>query len=131
MSAKPQLVITTQEELRALKAPHTDERNRTWLEGIKMTAQKALTPSVSVSPAVIGLLLTIVIQTVVIVWWAASVSSVTTNNTKEIEKLRSDFDTQKVYLDNTREKFIKMETLVSTMQNESQLKQLLEKEKGK
>ena len=131
MSAKPQLVTATLEEVRALKTPQPDESKQTWYEVIKMTAQKALTPSVSVSPAVISLILALVIQTVVIVWWAASISKDNEANAKKVEKLQSDYDTLKVYIDTTREKYIKMEALVESLKSESQLKQLLEKERGK
>jgi hypothetical protein len=131
MSAKPQLVTVTMEEARALNTPRTDERSGSWFEAIKMTAQKALTPSVSVSPAVIGLIITLVIQTVVIVWWAASISKDNQNNAEEIKTLKSDLSTQKVYIDTTREKFIKMEALVDALQRESQLKKLLSEEKGR
>lgn len=131
MSAtKPQLVTVTMEEARLLRAPQTDAPSRL-IEVIKMTAQKALTPSLTVSPAVIALFITLIIQTVGIVWWAASISKDNESNAKKIEELKSDVATQKVYIDTTREKFIKMETLVSTMQSESQLKQLLQNEKEK
>jgi hypothetical protein len=132
-TAKPQLVTATVEEVRALRAPHIEEQPGGWYEAIKMTAQKALSPSVSVSPAVIGLVITIVIQTVIIVWWAASISKDNDANAKKVEKLQSDLETQKVYIDDIRGKYIKMETLMSALQSESQLKQLLreEKEKGK
>ena len=130
-AAKPQLVTATADELRALKAPRAEESPRNWYEAIKMTAQKAVSPSVSVSPAVIGLVITIVIQTVVVVWWAASISKDNDANAKEIIKLRTEVDTQKVYIDTTREKFIKMEAVVEALQRESQLKKLLSEEKGK
>lgn len=94
-------------------------------EGILMVIQKANTPSISISPAVIGLLLTIVLQTCAGMWWAASLSKDSANAIKEIEALKSENATQKVYIDNLREKQIKMEATQDNLVREQQVLNLM------
>lgn len=134
MSANPKskLAVVTIEEAQAIRnSKITEEGIIARIYGaILMTTQKALTPSVSMSPAVIGLLVVLVAYIVGITWWAAGVSRDSDNNTKslvrielefnskivnnkeEIDKLRMENQTQKVYIDNTREKLIKLEALL-------------------
>src|SRR5687767_1060753 len=78
-------------------------------EGILMVIQKATAPSVTISPAVIGLCITIFVQSGLGIWWAASISKDSVKNESGIETLKKENSTMKVYIDNLREKQIKME----------------------
>lgn len=136
-SVKPQLELATKEEYmeELLNLPNNKITIRKKLqEGLSMTINKINSPSISVSPAVIGLIFTLIVQTCMGVWWAASISAESTSNRLKIEKLQSELDTQKVYIDTAREKLIRIQADVEAMQNKNQLEQLLkeqQKERGR
>jgi hypothetical protein len=102
----------------------------TVIKGITMTVQKAIAPTVPVSPAVIGLLFTIIVQAGVGIWWASSMSKEVEFNKQEIQTLKSTVETQKVYIDTSREKQIKLEANVETLEKQQQQTNLLLQMKG-
>lgn len=81
-----------------LRALPQNERSKTLFEelkkGIAMTVTKATSPTVPVSPAVIGLLFTIVVQAGVGIWWASSMSKEVEFNKQEIQSLKSTVETR-------------------------------------
>lgn len=129
MSANRNLTIAEKPVL----SPHTNTNDffKRLYEVLLMTIQKANNPSVHISPAVIGLTLSLVIQTVFVVWWAASIQKETEKNAEVIKEMKSVIETQKVYIDNAREKFIKMETVVEAIQRQQQLENLVKQKEGK
>lgn len=94
-------------------------------EGLNMAIQKATSPSVAVSPAIIGLLITIIVQFGAGIWWGASISKDSSRNAEEIKTLQSENATLKVYLDNLREKQIKMEATQDNLVREQQVLNLM------
>lgn len=113
------------------------KKSTTWgkiIGWITMTTSKIKESSSNSSIAIIGLILAFLIQTVVVVWWAAKVSGSNEQHEKDIQELRQDMKSvlgeQKVYIDNTREKFIKMEAIIEGMRNEKQLEDLLLRKKA-
>lgn len=117
--------------LRALpQTSHPETLLESLKRGMTMTVQKAIAPTIPVSPAVIGLLFTIVVQAGVGIWWASSMSKEVEFNKQEIQTLKSTIDTQKVYIDTSREKQIKLEAAVETLEKQQQQTNLLMQVKG-
>jgi hypothetical protein len=125
MSTNRKLVIAPEKEV----SPIEKGLYERFVEALIIMINKAATPSIAISPAVIGLVITIFLQTAAGIWWAASISKETEANKEEIKELKSDRDIQKVYIDTTREKFIKLESTLEGIQREKQLENML-KEKG-
>lgn len=115
--------------------PHRNINDKSLLsklhEGFIMTVNKANSPSVTISPAVIGLIFTIIIQTCVGVWWAASLSKEVENKDVQIKELKSDVTTMKVYIDTNREKQVKLEAQIEGLSKDLQKIDLLLQMKGK
>lgn len=93
--------------------------------GILMTVSKATSPSVTISPAVIGLVITIILQTCIGVWWAASLSKEVENKDNQIKELKSDMATMKVYIDTSREKQVRLEAKIDQIEKEQQVTNLV------
>lgn len=116
--------------LRALPQDNERRTHSGFFGGIAMTIQKAATPSVNISPAVIGLLLTIAVQLGVTIWWASGISKDLERNKQDIIELKSVVETQKVYIDNSREKQVKLEAAVENLEKQQQQMNLLLQMKG-
>jgi hypothetical protein len=128
MSTQRKLIIAPEKEISPIEDKSLYER---FVEAINIMTTKAATPSIAISPAVIGLVLTMFIQTVGIVWWAASISKEMEKNKDEIKVLKDELGIQKVYSGDTREKFIKMEALIDSIQKDRQMEILLRQKEGK
>jgi len=98
---------------------------------ILMTVQKINAPSVALSPAVISLLFVIVLQFGAMMWWASGISKDSQHADKEIEDLKSANATLKVYIDTSREKQVKLEAAIETLEKQQQQTTLLLQMKGK
>lgn len=99
-------------------------------EGLIMTVQKATSPTISVSTATIGLLIVMVGQFGAGIWWGASISKDSARQTDEIQNLKAENATLKVYIDNLREKQIKMEAIQENLVREQQVLTLMNQQKG-
>lgn len=98
---------------------------------ILMVIQKATQPSVSVSTATIGLLIVMVGQFGAGIWWGASMSKDSARHQEELQAVKAENSTMKVYLDNMREKQIKMEATQENQARELQvLNLLIQNQKG-
>lgn len=97
---------------------------------IVMTAQKANSPTITVSPAVISLLLAIVVQLGFTIWWASGTAKDVEHANKEIQDLKSENTTMKVYIDTSREKQVKLEAAIETLEKQQQQTNLLLQMKG-
>lgn len=124
VSAQKSLAIVTTEEARQINRKASRKGLREW---VIMAINKATESSikVAVSPATIALVITLLLQTIAAVWWAATTAQVQLETSKKVSDLENRIETQKVYIDTAREKLIKLEAQVETMQQKQQLEQLL------
>lgn len=93
--------------------------------GILMVIQKVTAPTISVSTATIGLLLVMVGQFGAGIWWAASTSKDSARYAEELKAVQAENATLKVYIDNLREKQIKMEATQDNLVREQQVLNLM------
>lgn len=134
LAAKRANVLDIERQLEDLNNDIRWEKLSSWekaKEFILMTIQKSNAPSIQISPAVIGLLFTMIVQAGLGIWWASSISKEVEYNKQEIQSLKSTVETQKIYIDTSREKQIKLEAAIETLEKQQQQTTLLLQMKGK
>jgi hypothetical protein len=134
LAAKRANVLDIERQLEDVNNEIRWERLSSWekaKEVISMVIQKSNAPSVQISPAVIGLLFTIILQAGIGIWWASSMAKEVEFNKQEINSLKSTVETQKVYIDTSREKQIKLEAAIETLEKQQQQTNLILQMKGK
>lgn len=126
VAAQKALVVVTEEEARRLNNPPLLD----WREKLIMVLNKVSEPlKIAVSPATVTLAVVLLLQTIAVVWWAQGVSKDLQSDRETIQKLDGELGKQGMLINDWREKVIKMQAILDSMERERQLQQLLNERK--